>query len=577
MRKIQNLIALAICFAALLTSCIKEESYKLETAYVDVSISTRGATNSQHQGDGITDAMVWAFKCSAPDANGIPQKIDSKASGWRTVTGLNTYQSVNLHVQLPLCDVGKEPQNYVLVTIINRGQFGRIYDRTQQPTTDEYGNNVYPTLELNSETTWEKLQNAAFDASGTEYWDAYIYGDNTTTTKTPNYMPVSHWKCFSVDNENTHSEKCAKVNMDVYRALAKCQLFMKKARPGFTLNVVETKLTNYEFPTEGIVLSKLTDTALQEEASEQQPVPAWFGSDPAHIEKNSGSVNIRSLKNSEGIIDGKTNIAPVTATSDYQFVGSTVMYEAKGVCEQKNDTYNEGSVSEEGYFLELTYTIGEGESLTRCTKYVAIPYAVVRNHDYQIKATVFADGQLSVQYEVADWTEKTWNLTYDAPTNTNLLPTPRATNPPASAPAMRYTGGTEDGAFVGYFQMSAPEGLTWTPTHRSLGSRFEIKVYQVSVDESSGNVVNSILATPPIQASASTWYQIKVIPLQPMDPTVEAYNVVELGITYAPKWDESATDYLIINAKQSNDVYYWGAKSGNEFLLKITQNDNLNN
>ena len=221
MRKIQNLIALAICFAALLTSCIKEESYKLETAYVDVSISTRGATNSQHQGDGITDAMVWAFKCSAPDANGIPQKVDSKASGWRTVTGLNTYQSVNLHVQLPLCDVGKEPQNYVLVTIINRGQFGRIYDRTQQPTTDEYGNNVYPTLELNSETTWEKLQNAAFDASGTEYWDAYIYGDNTTTTKTPNYMPVSHWKCFSVNNNDTHPDDCAEVDMNVYPALAK--------------------------------------------------------------------------------------------------------------------------------------------------------------------------------------------------------------------------------------------------------------------------------------------------------------------------------------------------------------------
>ena len=162
MKKIRlAVLAAVVCTAALLTSCIKEESYEVSTAYLDVTLSTR-ATSTQQQGDGITDVMLWAFKCESVDANGIPSNVQQEASGWRTVTGLNTYETTGpIHLPLPLCDNGS--QNYVIVAVINKGQFGRIIDRTTT-VTDEYNVTSHPTLALNANTTYSQLINASFNA-----------------------------------------------------------------------------------------------------------------------------------------------------------------------------------------------------------------------------------------------------------------------------------------------------------------------------------------------------------------------------------------------------------------------------
>ena len=270
-----------------------------------------------------------------------------------------------------------------------------------------------------------------------------------------------------------------------------------------------------------------------------------------------------------------TAVKPAEGTTSYGFVGSAVIYETDKVCTQSGTTFAEGTVSGDGYYLSVTYKIGEGDEIT---KHVAIPYAVVRNHDYQIKATVQADGQISVSYTVADWLDKTWNLAFDAPINTNIMTAPSDNaDAPGGAPTMRYTNGTEEGAFVGYFKMTGPEGLTWQPT-LTKGVRFSIAVYEVINANGTPSLAAEKSQTP-IAADAKKWYAIKVIPLEPMDITNPANNKVSLGITYAPKWDEGATDYLFINKGSGVNSSYWPGTYVDEsstFLLQITQTDQTN-
>ena len=561
-------LAAVVCTAALLTSCIKEESYEVSTAYLDVTLSTR-ATSTQQQGDGITDVMLWAFKYESVDANGIPSNVQQEASGWRTVTGLNTFETTGpIHLPLPICGDGtseEASQNYVIVAVINKGQFGRIIDRTaQQETVD--GVTRYPTLALNANTTYNQLINASFDASQQAWWQGYVSDD----AKTPTHMPVSHWATVSVSNTHKH-DNCAEVKLDVFRAVAKAQLFMTKASE-FDLEVVEAKLSYNQMPVEGVLLSGLTAESLKTDA----PTPAWLGTTVPRDENQGSATN---LKNQNGDIilpdENATHITPNTVnvtnvgTNNFQFVGSTFMHESKKVCEQTSPTFDLGSVTtDKGYYLEIAYKINNGDEIH---KLVAIPYAVVRNHDYQIKATVYADGQVSVAYEVADWTEREWELTYDAPINSPIQQTPVANaERPTEQPTMRFTNGTEEGAFVGYFQMTGPEGLTWQPT-LTKGVRYALAVYKVLSED--GQLSPDPVPTP-IAADEDAWYAIKVIALEPMDTSEGADNTVSLGITYAPKWDESATDFLIINPTQGDGAPYWKATTKtdkSEFLLTITQ------
>lgn len=553
-------LAAVVCTAALLTSCIKEESYEVSTAYLDVSFTTR-AGESQVQGDKIEDVMVWAFKSTGVDANGMPTGIedDDKAAGWRKQTGLDTYQSVNMHVELPMCVDGG--QHYAMVAIVNNGKFGTITTSSGNP--------------LGGNTTWSELLSAAFDASNQDYWAKHIgnvKGDD------PDAMPVSHWTTFEVDNENKHSATCKEVTMPVYRAVAKASLSMVKAS-NFDLTVTDAKLVSAEMPTNGLVLSSLSSKNLEDtdDLNDIHPTPTWFDSaSPTYASSAQERYLMRATDDAQ--ISGAntvsvTAVKPAEGTTTYGFVGSAVIYETDKVCTQSGTTFAVGTVSGNGYYLSVSYKIGEGDEIT---KHVAIPYAVVRNHDYQIKATVQADGQISVSYTVADWLDKTWNLAFDAPINTNIMTAPSDNaDAPGGAPTMRYTNGTEEGAFVGYFKMTGPEGLTWQPT-LTKGVRFSIAVYEVINANGTPSLAAEKSQTP-IAADAKKWYAIKVIPLEPMDITNTANNEVSLGITYAPKWDEGATDFLFINQGSGDDTpYYWAGNQSSTFLLKITQNDQTN-
>lgn len=569
MKRVNYIIALAACLAALLTSCIKEENYEVSTAYLDVSLNTRGATSSQSQGDGITDVMLWAFKCSVDHGTGIPtvSQEDQTASAWRTITGISTYESLeDIHLYLPLCDA--EPQNYVLIAVLNQGSFGKIFDRKK----DANGNIQYQELVLGKDTQYNQLINASFDATTWTGWNKYVYGDANTKDKTPTHMPVSHWKVVKMKNENKHDTNCKQETLDVFRAVAKAQLFMIKESDTFNLEVIEAKLTHTELPKEGILLSKLKAEALQREYSSgtDQPAPAWFGNNP---EKDQ-YVHVRGLMNTKGIINDGDNKVTVKSVKDasatsqqYQFVGSTFMYEAPGKCAQKDDVYNE--VSGNGYYLEVTYTVNGA----RQTRRVAIPCQVLRNHDYQIKATVKNDGGVAVKYTVADWEDVLWNLEFDAAQNSELLPLPSKNSKPAENQFAKvsYTLGSEDGAAKLFFQMEGPGGITWKPTILNASQDHYItRVYEVTslTKDAEGNVVAYELSSErvegDIEADPDKFYCIKVIAL---DATAHEARTepIKLGITHAPQWNDEKSNLLVVNPKNSEGNYFWYGKdtSGN--------------
>lgn len=541
-------LAAVICTAALLTSCIKEESYEVETAYLDVSFTTRAA-NSQAQGDKIEDVMVWAFKCSIDPDTQLPYNVTPTASGWRMVTGLNTYQSVNLHVELPMCD--GDSQNYVLVAIVNKGQFGTI-NKT-----------------LNGSTTWAELQSAVFDASGTAYWAKHI---GSAKGEDPDAMPVSHWTTFSVNKNNTHTltdsqYNCAKVTMPVYRAVAKASLSMMKASD-FKLTVTDAKLVSTDMTTKGVVLSSLLggDVDNADDLNDTNPTPTWFGTTPAT------SAQERYLRATGDAEITGTNTVSVEGTATYDFVGSAVIYENAEACTQTETTYAEGTVSGKGYYLSVSYKIGEdsdGKEAPTFTKYVALP-AVVRNHDYQINATVQADGGIAVDYTVANWEEVKWDLAFDAAQNSELLPEPRDNAQPGNNPAeVSYTQGTETGAAVFFFKMEGPAGITWKPAILNASQDHYItRVYEVipTKTDSDKNIIEYRLSDTPtegdIEAERGQFYCIKVIAL---DATAHANRTepIELGVTHAPQWNEEKSNLLVVNPKNQDGKYFWYAKDDN--------------
>lgn len=567
MKRVNYIITLAACLAALLTSCIKEENYEVSTAYLDVSLNTRGATSSQSQGDGITDVMLWAFKCSVDPTTGIPTVEQQKASAWRTITGISTYESLeDIHLYLPLCDA--EPQNYVLIAVLNQGSFGKIFDRKK----DANGNMQYQELVLGKDTQYNQLINASFDATTWTGWNNYVYGDTNTQDKTPTHMPVSHWKVVQMKNAYKHDTNCKQETLDVFRAVAKAQLFMIKESDTFDLEVTEAKLTHMELPKEGILLSKLKADALKIEyrSDTDQPAPAWFGNNP-EIDKYE---HVRPLMNTKGIIDEGDKKVTVTSVKDasatsqqYQFVGSTFMYEARGVCAQGDDVYD--TVSGNGYYLEVTYTVN-GE---RQTRRVAIPCEVLRNHDYQIKATVKNDGGVAVQYTVADWVDVPWDLEFDAAQNSELLPLPSKNSKPAENQFAKvsYIQGSEDGAAKLFFQMEGPEGITWKPTILNASQDHYItRVYEVTslTKDAEGNVVAYELSSErvegDIEAHPDKFYCIKVIALDATAHTART-EPIKLGVTHAPQWNDEKSNLLVVNPKDSKGNYFWYGKdtSGN--------------
>ena len=442
MKKVYLLLT-AICLAAL-TGCIKEEPFKLEQVSLSVSLETRsGATTTQEQGDKIEDAMLWAFKCTL-DNMGRPVVSDQniKATGWRYVPNVSdTYKELaNIHIPLDICvedNTSTSPstkQSYVLFAVINTKAFD-------------------PNFALGSKTTYKALTEAVF-ANGGAFWNKFpqsVYDENgKLVSATPEVMPVSNWATFTVEtnknntNKNTHNGNCYSLTLPVYRAVAKTQLYMRKSSDDFTLKVLDAKVVSSSAPENGAMFTKM-DFATSEHATKAGDHPsatnnykvATFGypnqtdgllwwQEPTFkaVSSSDSTTDTGDESDSEAKpTEFQMNNTPATDSAEMQFkertinqstentydwVASTFLFENDQNIEV-NANYSDVTTDGGGYYMVVKYQVDNNEP---AFGNVPLPY-VVRNHDYQVHATVDAGGKMTLTFNVQPWTDvpAQWNYT----------------------------------------------------------------------------------------------------------------------------------------------------------------------
>ena len=383
---VKHILAIAICAAALLSSCIKEQPYELKIAQLEVAVTRADASSSQEQGDGIGNAMFWVFKCSDLNADGAPTAVPNEyAASWRVMHTVNQSQSMTVHMELPLCDT--DHQDYILVAILN---------------TDAFGN----TIKLDQYTKFADLQQALFDASNAEFWNEYPVDEEGN--RAPWKMPISNWKTFTVTNDNTHPSKCYKLNLPVYRAVAKTQLFVKPKSNNFTVTVTDATVHSVGMPIKGAILTANTASNLDNNTINSVAVKSQQGNAGENVTSPviypdtfpyGTSAGTRQLYNTV-TTDGNNDFADVAVSSTTDtWAGSTFIYENAKVLSNTED-YKTVPTGNQGYYMQISYQVS-GDT-TPHTRYVALP-AVVRNHDYQVKATVDAGGKLTFTVIVNEW------------------------------------------------------------------------------------------------------------------------------------------------------------------------------
>ena len=550
MKRVNYIFSIAACLAALLTSCVKEEAYTLETLNLEVNV-TRAGTTSEQQGDKISDVMIWAFLKNPGGA------VEEKAAGWRTYTPTsNTYTSVTVHIPLPMCEGSA---NYRLVAIINKGEFGKIVDADGKDLT------------LNGDTKYSDLINARFES---DVVDASLSEANPGT---PAVMPVSHWCDVTVESNDTHTltdnqYQCKEVDMPVFRAVAKTQLFVAR-NSKFQLEVHNVELCNAKAPNQGVVLAEgsvettngVKTTKAWAVDSKNNDIPDWYVENP-DLEDDVYSYSFFNDTypkiadtNSEYIYNDNSLLASAESGHGVaHYICGKVLYETADALNYTDTTYKTEikTTDGNGYYYKITYKIGNNG--TPQTRYVPLP-PIVRNHDYQVRALIKEDGGIVVNYTVADWVEVSWDLAFDAAQHTSLLPLPKDDAKPTTFPTISYTGDNEDGAAVFFFKMDGPTGITWKPTLRASADDFEARVYEVNVNTDGTYTIGTEQVTGNIEAESGQYYAIKVVALNAKAINNIATNPLELLITHAPQWNEEKDNSLVINPLSSSS-YFWPAK-----------------
>lgn len=381
---VKHTLAIAICAAALLSSCIKEEAYVTQDVLIDVTL-TRAGTSSAQQGDQIEDIMLWAFELN--DAGEVIN--DGKPIGWRQFTPpAETYTSLNIHLPVKKCGAGGA--TYRLIAVLNRTTF-----------TDANG----AQIAFGPDTTYQQLTTGKFVS-------ASLLAETPEEGKPgePAVMPITHWADVSVAADDVHATACAEVNIPVYRTVAKTQFYMAcKSNQLFDVTIKELSLHCGAMPTEGVILSSLAPTAL----NDQSTTPAWFGSTaPA-----TGSAANYSLF-TEGATpkmltkyhEERPTIADnETAVKYYDLIGSHFIYETSNKSTTDIATTT-APTKDPGYYYKIVY---EADGQER-TYYTGIPYSILRNHDYQIHALVEGgSGELTFTIEVVDWQQENITMTYE--------------------------------------------------------------------------------------------------------------------------------------------------------------------
>lgn len=544
MKRFINILSIACLSAILFAGCIKEDSLSKRDLSLQVNM-TRGGADSEQQGDQIEEAMVWAFiKKNGSVISDVP------AAGWRHAKFADTYTSVSVHVDLPMC--GNDGADYVVIAVVNPAKFGAI------------SNLDGSSLTLDEGTTYSELINARF--ANVQGGATPIFGSVAEGMPgEPAVMPISHWGEVSVTKGDLHTAAMHKiVNMTVFRAVAKTQFLIAKTTP-FDLKVTALKLHSGKMPQDGLVLSSLNREQLLAPAA----TPQWFD---VNTPTYASATSAHTFTIADGGKEVDKQLAAVTENvADYTLAGACTIAETSEACTFVNNAKSapEGN----GYYYEISYQIGASAPQTR---YVALP-AITRNHDYQVRALVNGEGNIEFSYTVKDWVDATWDLTnsFTPAINTNLLVAPDVTAKATTAPTVVYHA-TNPTPFKGYLRMSAPIGAKWQPIlFDSENDEYLIEVFKVTsnspvqVDATPVFSDAAVATMTPIivnESNKDTFYEVRVTPLK-QSP---ADSKFKLGISHSSLWHE---DYklLLINMGPTSTDTYWPDSGHNHTYIEITQ------
>ena len=398
---VKHTLAIAICAAALLSSCIKEQEFIRSTTELSVSLTGIEDTRSETQGNLIKDAWIWAYQCAVNETRNTITVNNPVPVGSRYVYGLNSYDNISVHLPLPACseqDGTPVPQSYLLVAVINTEAFGE--------------------LNLSANSTWDTVKNATFAQTGT-FWSGYPK-DNA-----PEVMPISNWTTLKIQADDTHSDNCYTLNLPVYRAVAKTQLYMSKAGD-FDLEVLNAEVVANTEYSQGMLLTgnknssvldangNPTSEVLRGDNNEKvyQGLPSeaanpwWWDASPAVKSADKGY----QLKNSESGFTPATIETLGSATNpesgEFTWVASTFLLENDNEAAYGVGAYD--APQGDGYNLRVRYKVGDGEPVE-----VYTPLGkVVRNHDYKVYATVNAGGEMIFNIVVNEWLVEEQVLNY---------------------------------------------------------------------------------------------------------------------------------------------------------------------
>ncbi len=200
------------------------------------------------------------------------------------------------------------------------------------------------------------------------------------------------------------------------------------------------------------------------------------------------------------------------------------------------------STEERAAVLRVEYALGEGMETKNA--YINLP-VIQRNHHIKVCILINAEGQIIVNYEVADWDDFYMpDYHFGYPTHSYLREKLPTTDEEATAKPSGPAQMAENSPFVCYFQMTQPDQDFWTPTTRGLNaSNCDIWVYDA--------VTKELIKEEnfPIRAS-DKWYKIEVEPRAGMPITGE----VELAISYRAT-GMTQSEFLLING--TTQEYYW--------------------
>ncbi len=399
---VKHILAIAICAAALLSSCIKEQEFIRSTTELSVSLTGIEDTRSDTtQGNLIQDAWIWAYQCTVNETRNTIKVDNQVPVGSRYVYGLNSYDNISVHLPLPACSEQNGtpvPQSYLLVAVINTEAFGE--------------------LNLSANSTWDTVKNATFAQKGT-FWSGYPK-DNA-----PEVMPISNWTTLTIKADDTHSDNCYNLNLPVYRAVAKTQLYMSKAGD-FDLQVLNAEVVANTEYSQGMLLTgnknssvldangNPTSEVLRGDNDEKvyQGLPSeaanpwWWDASPAVKSAEKGY----QLKNSESGFTPATIETLGSATNpesgNFTWVASTFLLENDNEAAYGVGAYD--APQGDGYNLRVTYKVGDGEPVE-----VYTPLGkVARNHDYKVYATVNAGGEMIFNIVVNEWLVEEQVLNY---------------------------------------------------------------------------------------------------------------------------------------------------------------------